>query len=605
MKTQLRSASALGLALLAACLLWLTPNAQAQINYQGRLTDSNGANLADGPYNVEFSLWDAAQGGSQLWGPYVSDGGVGTGRGPKAYVVNGLFNVVIGSQDTTGRVLAAALSGAGTAHLQIKVGTAAPILPRQAILASPRALTLPNVTPVGGLVGIGKPNPAETLDVNGGIRLTRGNGPVLSIFDSEANQTGARWGLYNDFYQAGSLAIARFDPNQGGWNGGLGLVIRPNANVGIGTTDPRVKLEVAGSAWFTSPGENHLAIIANGGASSLDLASVTSPGNWSQSASPLDAVIRSTNGKLHLQTGGGASAITIGVNNNVGVGSANPMKAKLVVAGVNGAGTSATIPYFLYLNPASTDTSLGHSGEQTRGDLGIHSEAPIAAPEFFAFSDERIKRVTGRSDAARDLATLRGIEITDYTYRDPVTKGGRPQKKVIAQQVEQVFPQAVSRSTDVVPDLYEKATVKDGWVELATHLKVGERVRLLGEQAEGIYEVLEVRPGAFRTAFQPTTGRVFVYGREVNDFRSVDYEAIAMLHVSATQELARRLSALEERNARLEQQLADQAAGTAALLSRLGQLERALGTRGVESAGLEASPKPAAAATRFAAFQKP
>ena len=47
------------------------------------------------------------------------------------------------------------------------------------------------------------------------------------------------------------------------------------------------------------------------------------------------------------------------------------------------------------------------------------------------------------------------------------------------------------------------------------------------------------------TSSAPTSPRmaimVFVYGREVKDFRNVDYEAIAMLNVSATQELNRRL----------------------------------------------------------------
>ena len=36
---------------------------------------------------------------------------------------------------------------------------------------------------------------------------------------------------------------------------------------------------------------------------------------------------------------------------------------------------------------------------------------------------------------------------------------------------------------------------------------------------------------------------LFVFGREVKDFRNVDYEAISMLNVSATQELARQLLA--------------------------------------------------------------
>ena len=40
-------------------------------------------------------------------------------------------------------------------------------------------------------------------------------------------------------------------------------------------------------------------------------------------------------------------------------------------------------------------------------------------------------------------------------------------------------------------------------------------------------------------------GKVLVYGKEVNDFHIVDYEAIAMLNVSATQELIKRIQELE------------------------------------------------------------
>jgi hypothetical protein len=37
-----------------------------------------------------------------------------------------------------------------------------------------------------------------------------------------------------------------------------------------------------------------------------------------------------------------------------------------------------------------------------------------------------------------------------------------------------------------------------------------------------------------------------VYGTEVPDFHVVDYDAISMLNVSATQELLRRIEALEK-----------------------------------------------------------
>ena len=48
-----------------------------------------------------------------------------------------------------------------------------------------------------------------------------------------------------------------------------------------------------------------------------------------------------------------------------------------------------------------------------------------------------------------------------------------------------------------------------------------------------------------------TAGPVFAYGLEHADVRAVDYEALAMLNVSATQELARQVAALTQQNAAL------------------------------------------------------
>jgi C4-dicarboxylate-specific signal transduction histidine kinase len=85
-----------------------------------------------------------------------------------------------------------------------------------------------------------------------------------------------------------------------------------------------------------------------------------------------------------------------------------------------------------------------------------------------------------------------------------------------------------------------------------------------------------------------------VYGREVNDFLSVDYEAIAMLNVSATQELNRRLEAkvaeftrlgtekdaqikaLAADNVELQQRVKDIEERDAARAARLATLEKSL-----------------------------
>ena len=49
---------------------------------------------------------------------------------------------------------------------------------------------------------------------------------------------------------------------------------------------------------------------------------------------------------------------------------------------------------------------------------------------------------------------------------------------------------------------------------------------------------------------------MFVYGREVNDFQTVDYDALSMLNISATQELIRKVESQAEELARLREDLA-------------------------------------------------
>lgn len=195
---------------------------------------------------------------------------------------------------------------------------------------------------------------------------------------------------------------------------------------------------------------------------------------------------------------------------------------------------------------------------------GLLVDNRVRAGAFDVVSDLRLKEVQGQSDGAQDLATLKQIAITDFTFKDKVTNGPRPQKKVIAQQVEKVFPTAVLQSSGFVPDIFQKATVEEGWISVAADLKQGDRVRLIGKTTDATHEVVEIAeadpakgtPRKFRFEPKPTENDIFVYGHEVKDLRSVDYEAIAMLNVSASQELSRRLEKQEKELAELREKLA-------------------------------------------------
>ena len=111
------------------------PTVPFLINYQGTLQDGAGLPLATADYELSFSVYSAASGGALLWGPQKLNGQSGTGLGPRVPVVSGRFNVTLGPVDTSNNALADVFNQSA-AYLEITVGTAAPISPRQRIMPS-------------------------------------------------------------------------------------------------------------------------------------------------------------------------------------------------------------------------------------------------------------------------------------------------------------------------------------------------------------------------------------------------------------------------------------------------------------------------------------
>jgi len=66
----------------------------ANINYQGKLTDTLGVAVSDGLYDMEFSLYSVPTGGSAIWTETRTGGS-------QVQVTNGLFSVMLGSVNTS------------------------------------------------------------------------------------------------------------------------------------------------------------------------------------------------------------------------------------------------------------------------------------------------------------------------------------------------------------------------------------------------------------------------------------------------------------------------------------------------------------------------
>ncbi|MFC4632726.1 tail fiber domain-containing protein [Dokdonia ponticola] len=425
------------------------------------------------------------------------------------------------------------------------------------IIAQTDAVTiLPN-----GNMGVGTTTPAQKLEVNGNIQsATSFTG--LGFYGKDY-ATFAYKGLGN---VKGTYALLQKNTGETFLNASIGqpinfrinnvnkMVIKSDGNVGIGTDNPNAKLFINSDA--SDPytvGTNAFTVGSSNAADGRLQIGIDKGYSWLQSH--------------------GEKPLVINLGNNVGIGTKTPTQAKLVVSG-NAKHKLGKFRWFAYYEGG---TGVASGSDQI--PYSIYATDRIAAQQFNAFSDARIKHIVGVSTAEKDLETLSKIEITDYKHIDTISKGNQWHKKVIAQQVKEVYPQAVTTDvTEVIPNIYALRTIKDGWIKIDTRdLVVGDKIQLIFSEEEALVDVLEIKEDAIKVA-SDREGQVFIYGKQVSDFHTVDYEAISMLNVSATQALLKRIELLEADKKKLT---GDFEKYKTAVNDRLSKIEQALQTETV------------------------
>ena len=152
---------------------------------------------------------------------------------------------------------------------------------------------------------------------------------------------------------------------------------------------------------------------------------------------------------------------------------------------------------------------------------------------------------------------LRDISCCSYYYKDRV-KQNEPTIGFIAQQVRTILPQAISLETRFIPDQLKR--LKSSWDGLnmnwiqedpsynildesgniadVSGVKYQFMVRNSLDEPEERVNAIGNENGAF--TFDNSYNYVFCYGKEVNDFHTLDKLKLFTLNFSATQEIDKR-----------------------------------------------------------------
>ena len=432
-------------------------------------------------------------------------------------------------------------------------------------------------------VGIGTVTPENTLHIFKGsagavtghveapLIVENSTNCYINVLAPDANESGIAFGNPSSYVSSGIIFNRIGTPNglQFTTNGNISrMVLTDMGNLGIGTTTPAYKMDIAdririrsgvnstAGLWLNNPGNS--ATIAFMGVKDVDVAGFY--GNFSGwglvmntntgavavgNQNPVAGYKLSVQGNQYLN----GALVTTGTAE---IGGAADVTGNLYVGGKIGIGGSAYAPLEVFTGVPGTYaenwTYLKNSTFPPNA-LSIRAHGSVVAEFFAATSDARMKDITGISNPSKDLETINALQITDYTMKDKIMYGNKPFKKVIAQEVEKVYPQVVSTNVGYIPNVYavpgkiEKTT--KGYLLHFTNKhnlsKAAKKIQLMIERDTRQFEIVSI-PSEYQVVINATdlkTDKVFVYGEEVNDFRSVDYEGLTTLNITATQELSK------------------------------------------------------------------
>lgn len=547
---------------------------QNKISLQSTLKDISGKAIPDGDVNVTFKLYYQMEQGQAQWteSAIVS-------------VVGGIYSHKLGSVTP----LPSSIFGLPL-YLGVTVGGGQELAPRTELTSAPYAIS------VGALAGGGQSASFEsngTFSVSGNAKVN-GN---LHIPDN-ANQWeltlgGTNHGILREanrlnFADNGTGRLLLFDNglNQMFSYNGNGIELfqdnsqkfRTDAAGTITSGRHAVygNLEIAGGtgSLYTNGGSVFLGASGN-----LDASFANNPSNttrWVKVGDSDTGIRSSQDGVLQVVTND--YPILHLSNGRLGVNQATPQAGLHVAFPFSNQdafqGYSYDYTGLSYFNGSGMHHYTSSTSNQALGgpdggtlfhvaaifDGSVVSYKGIWSAQNLQFSDNRIKNIQGRSNSTKDLSLLNSIKITDYTMIDKV-QDKNTYKKVIAQEIQDIYPQSVSKSRNVIPNIMSQAenvkfSNKTLTITLSSehNLVSGDHIDILSKEQKltdiEVVKIIDAKSFVINSEIDLT--QIYVYGKYVDDFLSVDYDALSMLNISATQELYKRLVVLEMENKALK-----------------------------------------------------
>ena len=421
---------------------------------------------------------------------------------------------------------------------------------------------------LNGNVGIGTKTPTLRLHVDSGstttgnIMLTNSVGGGVIEFNDDHH---AIWGRVGANGEVDTIQLREFGQIEF-WTGGLlanqtrKMIITSTGNIGINRSSPASRLHIGGG-------------LVIGGTDSI-----TTEGGfiqWNRSGGDGETWLinqrggGTSNAGFRFGSSDTSNNVTewMRINNSGYLGIGTPDPRYPLHVGTEASNSGDVTSFSFYINGPNT-VANGNTVNPYVGGFSARFGSRIIAMEYWGTSDKRTKTDIESIDDNTSLNILRDLQPKTFTFID---KFKNPNKVYgfIAQDLEPILPDAVVNSTDFIPNVYCSATITQtrgsSIVTLSQpvtnmftydNIKDDLRVRIICEKEEHQVKVLTVLDAStFIIDKEIVDETVFVYGQEIDDFKTVNKDVIAAVTTAAVQEIDNQLQNEREKTSELQSQL--------------------------------------------------
>jgi predicted acyltransferase (DUF342 family) len=173
----------------------------------------------------------------------------------------------------------------------------------------------------------------------------------------------------------------------------------------------------------------------------------------------------------------------------------------------------------------------------------------VTAASFNATSDQRIKKNINEINNNFALDTIRKIKPVSYELIDKPNNSNKQTWGFIAQQIQNVLDHSVTHQTNYIPNIYEIVNINENTVILNDKYTYDislsytpVKLKFINYYDGSIIyntidKIIDSKTILLNEPFDSSFDYLFLYGQEVNDFLSVNYDSVFTITTTAVKQI--------------------------------------------------------------------